>query len=276
MAQIGTVGTGDLGNTSSKSQCKKCRKWCFTVNNWLPEDSKRIIDSFGTVAQWILGEEVGESGTPHLQGFLCFKNAVSFKTIKKAIPKGHIEPARGSVRQNYDYCSKDGKFTTNIDFRTFKEKLKDECLKEYKDVVWKDWQQQVLDLKNDARSINWFWEGEGNVGKSFVCKYLALTRDVVICEGKKADIFNQVNTLLEKEKMPKVVICDIPRSAIDYINYGALEQLKGGLLYSGKYEGGVCVFPPPLVICFANTPPDLTSMSADRWNVVEVCEGKGG
>ena len=70
--------------------------------------------------------------------------------------------------------------------------------------------------------------------------------------------------------MPEVVLCDIPRTALGYINYGAIEQLKNGILYSGKYEGGVCIFPPPLVICVANEKPDLTALSVDRWNVVEI------
>lgn len=270
MAQVGTVGTvgtEGLGNTSSKPPPSKSRKWAFTLNNWTPEEEQELIKYFGTVAQYILGREVGEEGTPHLQGYVEFPNARAFNSIKKLMPRAHIEKARGNRKQNFDYCSKDGDYTTNIDFRTFRDKLKDKCLEAYKDVVWKDWQLDVLSLENDSRTINWFWESEGNVGKSYLCKYLALTRDIVICEGKKADIFNQVNTMLEEEKIPEVIVCDIPRSTIDYINYGALEQLKGGMLYSGKYEGGVCVFPPPLVICFANQPPDTSQMSKDRWNV---------
>lgn len=261
----------DLGNTvpnPTRRKPKKCRKWCFTLNNWTEIEEKEIISNFGTMAQYILGHEVGEEGTPHIQGYLEFKNAVHMTSLKKVITRAHFETARGSSKQNYDYCSKDGDFITNMDFRTFKEKLAEKCLKKYEDVEWRPWQQQILDLENDERTINWFWEREGNVGKSFLCKYIALTRNVCICEGKKSDIFNQVNMMLEEEKYPEVVICDIPRTNLEYINYGALEQLKNGMLYSGKYEGGVCIFPPPLVICLANETPNIDAMSRDRWNIV--------
>lgn len=260
----------DLGNTVPNPPPKKvgkCRKWCFTLNNWTNEEKNEILSHFGTMAQYILGYEVGEEGTPHIQGYLEFKNAVHMSSLKKVMPRAHLERAKGSTKQNYNYCSKDGEFDSNIDFRTFREKLADECLKEYEGVEWKEWQKEVLELKNDNRSINWYWENDGNVGKSFLCKYMALTRSVCICEGKKADIFNQVNVMIEAGKTPEVIICDIPRTNLEYINYAALEQLKNGMLYSGKYEGGVCVFPSPLVICFANEEPNIEAMSYDRWKI---------
>jgi len=41
--------------------------------------------------------------------------------------------------------------------------------------------------------------------------------------------------------------------------------LKDGVVFSGKYEGGARLFPPPHVIIFANFLPDFTKLSADRW-----------
>lgn len=259
---------GDLGNTRSKS---RSRKWCFTLNNYSEEEVKKLSQDLSDY-KYVIGREVGESGTPHLQGYVEHKNQITFSKMKKLMPRAHIEKARGNGKQNYTYCSKEGNFITNMDFRTHREKLADECLTEYNDVKWLPWQQEILDLKNDKRTIHWYWEAEGNVGKSFLCKYLAITRKVIICEGKKADIFNQVNTMIEAKTTPKLIICDIPRTAIDYINYGALEQLKNGMLYSGKYEGGVCIFPSPLVICLANMPPDRSKMSADRWHIVDISD----
>lgn len=58
----------------------------------------------------IVGRECGESGTPHLQGYIEFHNAKSFRTIKRLIPSAHIEKAKGDSKANRDYCSKDGDF----------------------------------------------------------------------------------------------------------------------------------------------------------------------
>ena len=51
------------------------------------------------------------------------------------------------------------------------------------------------------------------------------------------------------------------------MNYGVLEKLKDGLLYSGKYEGGVCVLDNLHVICFANEAPLAGVVSSDRWDI---------
>ncbi len=61
------------------------------------------------------------------------------------------------------------------------------------------------------------------------------------------------------------MILDLPRHNVDYVNYGLLEQLKNGCMFSGKYEGGQFVFPIPHVVVFANQAPDMSKFSLDRW-----------
>lgn len=264
----------DLGNTSSKSHKLRGRKWCFTINNYNDEDIDTVTQLvLGGGVKYIYGKEVGESGTPHLQGYLEFKNARSFSSIKKILPKAHLEKAKGSTKQNYDYCSKEGDFVSNIDFETFKDKMIKKCLVEYENIIWKDWQAEILNIlkgEPDRRIIHWYWDEEGNKGKSFLCKYIALNYDVIICDGKKDNVFNQVKNMFDEKKQPAIILLDVPRTSLEYINYGVIEQLKNGLIYSGKYEGGICAFPIPHVICFANCSPDLNSMSLDRWNIVNL------
>lgn len=50
--------------------------------------------------------EKGESGTPHFQGFIIFKIAKRFSTMKLYFPFGHFEKCRGSSAENREYCSK--------------------------------------------------------------------------------------------------------------------------------------------------------------------------
>lgn len=251
----------------------RARQYCITINNYTDDDLAQCQTYFQSAKNWIIGREVGESNTPHLQCYVQFHSAKDFSVIKKALPKAHIEKAKGSLKQNYEYCSKDGNYETNIDLRTNQQKLIDLCMDEYKDVKWKPWQKEIIDMldkKPDARTINWYWEDTGNVGKSYLCKYLAMTKNVIICDGKKDNIFNQVKVLIDKDKYPTIILLDVPRTNLDYINYGAIEQLKNGLIYSGKYEGGQCIFPIPHVIAFANERPDYESMSKDRWVVKKI------
>jgi len=55
----------------------------------------------------VFGHEVGQNGTYHLQGFVCFDNRKAFSTVKSLLgQRCHIEVARGTIQQNYDYCTK--------------------------------------------------------------------------------------------------------------------------------------------------------------------------
>ena len=82
----------------------RSRAWCFTVNN--PVDIE-YDDSAGS-RYLIVGDEVGEEGTPHHQGYIYFDRVKSFAQMKELLPDGaHIERAQGSPQQNKDYCSKE-------------------------------------------------------------------------------------------------------------------------------------------------------------------------
>lgn len=278
MTQTTQGDTEREGNTKPLSPKKKprqrARKWCFTYNNY-SNTTADYIKQWCEVndTKYILGFETGDSGTDHIQGYLEFKNAIAFSTVKELLPKAHIEKAKGSTQQNWNYCTKDGDYVSNIDLRPFRQRLKDKCLEKYTNVQWKQWQQDILNLINkepDERTIHWIWDRNGNIGKTYLCKYIALTKNIIIADGKKNDVFNQVNTAMENEQIPEIIILDVPRSSIGYINYSILEKLKDGLIYSGKYEGGVCCFPNPHIIVFANTEPLKNELSLDRWNIIEV------
>lgn len=55
----------------------------------------------------VVGFEVGESGTPHLQGYVEFKNQCKLSTLKRWLPSAHFEVAKGTAEDNLKYCTKD-------------------------------------------------------------------------------------------------------------------------------------------------------------------------
>lgn len=270
MAQVVQSGTGERGNTKTLS---RARAWALTLNNYTQEEYDVLVQYFKRkCTKYIVGKEIGEEKTPHLQMYVRFKSGIRFKTLKDINNRLHIEKAKGTDAQNWDYCSKDGDYVSNYDCMNPRERAIMLRKQEYKNVVWKKWQQDILDIldkKPNKRTIHWFWDETGNIGKSFLATYICMNYDVVVCDGKKNDVLNQVNTALEKY-IPKVAILDIPRSSVDYINYSVIEKLKDGCLYSGKYEGGLCIFPQPHVIIFANCEPDRREMSADRWVITKL------
>lgn len=56
----------------------------------------------------VFGREVGESGTPHLQGYLELDNAKTLSAMKKIHEKAHWEARRGTPVQADEYCRKGG------------------------------------------------------------------------------------------------------------------------------------------------------------------------
>jgi Putative viral replication protein len=91
------------------------KNWTFTINNYTEDDVNRLnnlINARNTnVAYLIYGKEVGENGTPHLQGFVHFSNRKTFVNVKSVIGSNpHIEIAR-NTHASIQYCKKDGDWT---------------------------------------------------------------------------------------------------------------------------------------------------------------------
>ena len=96
--------------TKSAKRQSQIKRWCFTLNNYSDEDVARV-KSFcvpATVHYAVVGKEVGESGTHHLQSFFRLRKGMRITELKKALgSKPHFEMARGTDAQNQEYCTKD-------------------------------------------------------------------------------------------------------------------------------------------------------------------------
>lgn len=247
------------------------RTWVFTWNNYTENDVKYLLRELSR-EKYIFGEEVGTENTPHLQGAVRFRNARTFEQVRKIFKNNHIERCqRWNASKNY--CKKDGLFYTNIPGMGNRYHR---LLALYNHVTWRDWQAQLLRAlgqKPDDRKVIWVVDQAGNSGKSFLCKYLFLKYGAIIADGKKDNVFNQVKAWIDTHKDhedPTMILLDVPRHNAEYINYGMIEQLKNGLIYSGKYEGGVCVFESPHVVIFSNDEPDYSKFTTDRWVIITI------
>lgn len=88
----------------------RSRDFTFTINNYNEADVSLCEALASESSYMIVGIECGdEKGTPHLQGYVYFTNARSFSSVKKKLPRAHIESTKGSPIDNKRYCSKDGK-----------------------------------------------------------------------------------------------------------------------------------------------------------------------
>lgn len=84
--------------------------YVFTLNNYTEKEYKDFLSS-DKYNYLIIGKEVGDSGTPHLQGYIQLKIKTHLNGVKKINNKAHLERARGSPDDNIEYCRKEGNFT---------------------------------------------------------------------------------------------------------------------------------------------------------------------
>ncbi len=260
------------GNTK---QIAPSKNWCFTWNNY-SEDSIDEIKSMDSsiVPKYVFQEEISESGTKHLQGYLRFATKKRPKSVFKS-QSIHWEVAR-NVKASIAYCQKDDTNNGRQWFRGIEARYKIIVDKSW----WKSWMDpivKIIDSEPDHRTIHWFWEPKGCEGKTTFSKWVYLNKEnVIILSGKGADMKNGiVNYVKTNGCHPKTVIINIPRSHKKYVSYTGIEEVKDMFFFSGKYEGGMVCNANPHVIVFANSEPEYytgeeLNMSMDKWNVQEL------
>ncbi len=260
------------GNT--RPQISPAKHWCFTHNNYTEEDIKEWKDIFrqGKLDALVFQTEVGELGTPHLQGCLSFKTKGRPKGLHSS-KKPSFRKKKGTVIEMRRYCYKtetyDGKervclgWTPPEPIRTI-----DPILGWQKDIL------KIVEGPADDRTIIWAW-GEGGIGKTSFAKYLSVHHGAVPCSGKGSDMRAGICDYIEKNGTgPRVVVVPIPKSfSCEYLSYEGLETIKDGYFYSSKYKGGVCIYNPPHLVVLSNEEPDVERLSPDRWKIMEITEG---
>lgn len=263
-------GGSGTGNTISvpRVRCNPAKRWHFVLNNYKEEDLCSIGSTIESKCRYgCYGLEKGLKGTPHVQGYLEFREKRRPLSVFKN-KRIHWEVARGSKIENIEYCSKE-----NLTYE-FPERYK-------MDLELRPWQDKIVKLlkaKPDDRTIIWVWEPEGCKGKTCLQKYIYGHLDgCVILAGKNSDMKNGVSKYFEAtSKLPKIVLINIPRRKLGGVSYIGIEEVKDMIFYSPKYEGCMICGACPHVVIFANDEPDYEALSSDRWNVIRIAELDGG
>lgn len=261
------------GNTKLTRRWSSALYWCFTLNNFTEEEFDNLHKICKEKGKFIIGKEVGSSGTPHLQGFIsCHKKERMPEVAKNK--RIHWELAKAGEEANKKYCGKDGNYVTNFITKETKRKALKIPTKE----ELYDWQKETLEdiEKSNDREIIWRYCIKGNTGKTTLAKYLIFETGALLIDGRKTDILHAatewVKSMTEEEIYEKklIIIADFSRSLEDYISYDSLEKIKNGVWFSGKYESKSIMIPPPTVIVFANFRPNELKLSQDRWNIKRI------
>jgi len=285
-------------------------RWVFTLNNYSAAEVQFLTDVAPQVKYLIFGRETGDSGTPHLQGFVILFSPLRLNGIKLLLSnRAHFEVARGTSEQASTYCKKDGDFDefgqvpvpgkTNR-YDDFKQWVLEQPTKpssiliansfpslwlqngrimEFVDLIYPsvvtvvgDFRPYQQDLANRLaqdpcdRKIIFVVDTVGNTGKTwFAKKYYSLATDRVqqLSVGKRDDIAFAV------DEHKSIFFFDLPRSSAEFLQYTVLEQLKNGSVMSNKYQSrNKVLVNTPHVVVFMNEYPDMTKLSADRYEII--------
>jgi len=259
-------------HTTIRSRC-----WFFTFNN--PQRYKYcdeiLTQAFKDFEKYVFQLEKGEiNGTPHIQGFVRLKNARCLSGMQKILLE---YPIHWEVCRNEEaaiqYCQKE---QTRIG-PVWSKGLQKPKVSPLLGLKLRPFQKQVLDLvaeEPNDRTIHWYYDTNGNTGKTTLARHLIRTRhDVLYVQGKSNDIKYTVASFIDENKIdPKIIIWGVPRCLEEYISYEAIESIKDGLFMNGKYESKMVDIDSPHVIIFANFKPELRKLSQDRWNIVNIEE----
>lgn len=239
---------------------KRSRGFVFTLNNYTKEDLKQFMTSQvkKQVSYYILGFEVGQQQTPHIQGYIHFHNAKSFMNVKKMITRAHIEKQHGSINENIAYCSKDNHYIEygeppksgdRTDLKTIKKKVMEHI--PIKDIIRDDIEnlQQIKFMETLLKYqqpkerkkpyIQWYY-GETGTGK---------TRDAI----RFAELLNEDYYISMKNLQwwdgyigQKVVIIDDFRK--DFCTFHELLRILDRYPYRVNVKGSSLWFEPEHII----------------------------
>ena len=90
---------------------RQARNWIFTINNFTESDEQfvELLSLDEDVNRIIAEHEHLEEGTPHIQGYVSFTRRVYRTEVERRLGgRAWVQIAVGSVKQNVEYCSKEG------------------------------------------------------------------------------------------------------------------------------------------------------------------------
>ena len=273
LSQVDPDGnTETSGSTTKKPSAVQYYQWFFTLHMEYGKETIKVIQE--SQVWQVLREHCkkfgfqlergAEGGKHHYQGWFSLETKERFTPLKNKLgwPHIHLEPLR-DLHRAMAYCSKAETYVAGPWTESHRP------LVNIIDTL-RPWQVQLHDeikgYVTDRRKVIWYVDEKGNEGKSTFSIWLTRQRGLGVYRFPGSSKRDCVAYCL-KECEPKCVIFDFARDDFHTCDYGLLEELKNGQLFSQRYKSVVVDFDPPMVIVFANTEPELKKMSADRWDI---------
>lgn len=264
---------GDLGNTKTKSPANKqispAKRWLFVLNNWTKEEYSSISSRIKELCSiCYIGSEVGEEGTPHLQGYVEFyhKCRPISHGFTKRIHWGdkNGKPCKGSRDANISYIDKpDTKILLSHGLPKPLDLVNEDDFFPYQFMI-----RDILLREPEKRKIYWFY-GEKEIGKTEMLKVFCnpdgVYKAATLPPGPKKHALAQVQKLPLCHSFVFNLSADESRYQTNEF-FAIMESVKDGLFSTsfGIECNGMVVRNTSHIIVCANDPPDFSKSCIDR------------
>lgn len=239
------------------------RCYCFTINNYTSRDLYAVKFLEKKALYIILGEEVGEKGTPHYQGYIRLRDSITMGSLAKSLTRAHLIVANGTDEQNKTYCSKQKVIYeygtpsagqgTRTDIKEVADLIRsgkitlEDCMFDYPELYLKYSRSlekmfnAVQPKRNTRPKVYWRW-GLAGTGK---------TRWAV---EKYPEHYIKDNTMWwDGYKQQQCIIIDDFENEIPY---RVLLRMLDRYEYNGQVKGGYVQINSPIIVITCEYPPE--------------------
>lgn len=279
-------------NTKKQKQDDKkyyAKRFTLVVHGQKQEDLDNLVKFFDTdeVTLAVIAKEFGKHKVhPHWQIYFELKERKSMKNRIFYILNSanfHLEKAIRTQDANIKYVFAINKehelglvvYCKNVNTPADYYK-KEKAISFWNNFQPRPFQQKIIDIVNsepDRRNIYYFYEYEGNTGKTMIAEYLHMFHGAIITGGKSSDMKHAIVRWKEiVGHMPICIIVDLARSdKLNAESAKAIESMKNGLFFSGKYESAMVHSTiKPHIFIFANVPLEKEFFSKDRLQIAKI------
>lgn len=281
---------GDINRPMEKR--KHVNEFTYKDGRLITEKSVFYADEYVTNADYcvklaVVAKEFGKHKIhPHWQIYFELANRESMKCRMINLlghENFHIEKAKSTTAASIAYVYGVGKeyeggFVVYNLNAPVPERYNSKVANFWLNFVPRPFQKTLLTLVNQEvskRKIFYIHEPHGNVGKTLFIEYLHIFHGAIVTGGTSADMKHAIERWRQITGAFPIYICiDIARSSeLTKESYEAIESIKNGLFFSGKYESTMThSFQKPHVLIFSNKQPKIEAFSDDRWAVYTINE----